>query len=131
MTTWINRIAVAAVVATLGAGAVGVQAQPRPPQDSQRHDDRRHDDRRPVPQSQRHDSHRPDARSHRGAGPDHRWVRGSRVPPQYRAHGYVVNDWRGHRLSAPPRGYRWIQNGGDYLLVAIASGVVAQIVFGN
>ena len=131
MTTWINRIAVAAMVATLGAGAVGVQAQPRPPQDSQRHDDRRHDDRRPVQQSQRHDSHRPDARNHRGAGPDHRWVKGSRVPPQYRAHGYVVNDWRGHRLSAPPRGYRWIQNGGDYLLVAIASGVIAQIVFGN
>ena len=141
MTPWMNRMAVAALVATLGAGAVSVQAQPRPPQDAQRHDDRRHDDgrhddgrhddRRPVQQSQHHDSHRPDARNHRGAGPDHRWVKGSRVPPQYRAHGYVVNDWRGHRLSAPPRGSRWIQNGGDYLLVAIASGVIAQIVFGN
>lgn len=131
MTTWMNRMAVAALVATLGAGAVSVQAQPRPPQDSQRHDDRRSDDRRPRQQDKRHDAHRPDARDHRGSGPDHRWVKGSRVPPQYRAHGYVVNDWRGHRLSAPPRGYRWIQNGGDYLLVAIASGVIAQIVFGN
>ncbi|GAB2830070.1 RcnB family protein [Comamonas piscis] len=126
MTTWINRIAVAAVVATLGAGAVGVQAQPRPPQDSHRYDNRGH-----AQPDRRHDSRRPDARNHRGAGPDHRWVKGSRVPSQYRAHGYVVNDWRGHRLSAPPRGYRWIQNGGDYLLVAIASGVIAQIVFGN
>lgn len=131
MTKWMNRMAVAALVATLGAGAVSVQAQPRQPQDSQRHDDRRSDDRRPRQQDKRHDAHRPDARDHRGSGPDHRWVKGSRVPPQYRAHGYVVNDWRGHRLSAPPRGYRWIQNGGDYLLVAIASGVIAQIVFGN
>nr|WP_312989772.1 RcnB family protein [Comamonas koreensis] len=125
-TTWMSRIAAAALVATMGAGAVGVQAQPRPPQDAQRHDDRG----RAQP-DRRHDAHRPDARNHRGAGPDHRWVKGSRVPPQYRAHGYVVNDWRGHRLSSPPRGYHWIQNGGDYLLVAIASGVVAQIVFGN
>lgn len=136
MTPWMNRIAVAALVATLGAGAVSVQAQPRAAQDAQRHDDRRHndgrhDDRRAGPQDKRHDAHRSDARNHRGAGPDQRWVKGSRVPPQYRAHGYVVNDWRGHRLSAPPRGYRWIQNGGDYLLVAIASGVIAQIVFGN
>ena len=126
MTTWTHRIAVAALVATMGAGAVGVHAQPRPPQDYHRYDDRGH-----AQPDRRHDSHRPDVRNHRGAGPDHRWVKGSRVPPQYRAHGYVVNDWRGHRLSSPPRGYHWIQNGGDYLLVAIASGVIAQIVFGN
>ena len=48
--------------------------------------------------------------------------------PQYRSHHYVVNDWRGHHLSAPPRGYHWIQNGGDYLLVAIATGVIASMV---
>ena len=126
MTTWMNRAAAAALFATLGAGAVSVQAQPRPAQDSHRYDNRGH-----AQPDRRHDSHRPDVRNHRGAGPDHRWVKGSRVPPQYRAHGYVVNDWRGHRLSAPPRGYHWIQNGGDYLLVAIASGVIAQIVFGN
>ena len=58
-------------------------------------------------------------------------MRGSRVPPQYRGHTYVVSNWRVHRLPSPPRGYHWIQNGGDYLLVAIASGVIAQIVFGN
>jgi Ni/Co efflux regulator RcnB len=50
------------------------------------------------------------------------------VPPQYRSQHYVVNDWRGHHLSAPPRGYHWIQNGGDYLLVAIATGVIASMV---
>jgi Ni/Co efflux regulator RcnB len=63
----------------------------------------------------------------RGAGPDHNFYRGGRLPPQYRGNGYVVNDWRGHRLSAPPRGYHWVQTGGDYVLVAIATGIILQI----
>ena len=56
------------------------------------------------------------------------FYRGDRLPPEYRSRQYVVDDWRGHRLSAPPRGYQWVQSGGDYLLVAIASGVIASIV---
>jgi Ni/Co efflux regulator RcnB len=67
----------------------------------------------------------------RGAGPDQRWHRGDRLPMEYRHRSYVVDDWRGHRLSAPPRGYYWVQNGNDYLLIAIASGVIAQLILGN
>lgn len=63
-----------------------------------------------------------------GAGPHHDWYRGGRVPAMYRTPHYVVSDWRGHHLSAPPRGYHWVQYGGDYLLVAIATGVIAQLV---
>lgn len=132
MTTWINRIAVAAFAATLGAGAVTAQAQPQPRGHAP---EARHDNRNQRP-GQLHNArpapHRaPAVAAHRGAGPDHRWYKGSRVPPQYRGHNYVVNDWRGHRLSAPPRGYHWIQNGGDYLLVAIATGVITQIILSN
>lgn len=64
----------------------------------------------------------------RGAGPDHRFYRGGYLPPQYRSRQYVVDDWRGHRLSAPPRGYHWVQTGGDYVLVAIATGIIASIL---
>ncbi len=64
----------------------------------------------------------------RGAGPDHQFYRGDRLPPQYRGRIYVVNDWRGHRLSAPPRGYHWVQTGSDYVLVAIATGVILQLL---
>lgn len=66
-----------------------------------------------------------------GAGPDHNWVKGGRVPQQYRGYQYVVNDWRGHGLKQPPRGHQWVQYGSDYLLVAIASGVIAQLILGN
>jgi Ni/Co efflux regulator RcnB len=58
----------------------------------------------------------------------HRWNRGDRLPPQYRDRQYVVSDWRSHRLSAPPRGYQWVQNGSDYLLVAVATGVILQLL---
>lgn len=67
----------------------------------------------------------------RGAGPNHNFYRGGRLPPGYRSHYYVVDNWRGHHLSAPPRGYHWVQTGPDYVLAAIATGVILQIVLGG
>ncbi len=64
----------------------------------------------------------------RGAGPDRDMRRGSRLPPRYRGRGWVVDDWRGHRLSAPPRGTQWVQVGADYVLVAIATGLIIQLM---
>lgn len=64
----------------------------------------------------------------RGIGPRNDWYRGGYVPAPYRGYSYVVGDWRGHRLNAPPRGYQWIQYGGDYLLIAIGTGLIANIV---
>jgi Ni/Co efflux regulator RcnB len=43
----------------------------------------------------------------------------------------VVDDWRNHHLSAPPRGYHWVQVGGDYVLVAIATGIILQLLLNN
>jgi Ni/Co efflux regulator RcnB len=40
----------------------------------------------------------------------------------------VVNDWRGHGLRTPPRGYQWVQTGGDYVLVAIATGIISELL---
>lgn len=63
-----------------------------------------------------------------GPRPGYRFYRGGRLPYEYRSHQYVVDDWRGHQLRRPPRGYHWVQAGPDYLLVAIASGVIASIL---
>lgn len=70
-------------------------------------------------------------RDERGAGPEREFRQGGRLPPEYRGRQYVVEDWRGHHLSAPPRGYHWVQNGGDYLLVAITTGVILQLLLSN
>ena len=70
-------------------------------------------------------------RDERGAGPDHQFHRGERLPIEYRHRNYVVDDWRAHNLSAPPRGYHWVQTGSDYVLVAIATGIILQLMLNN
>ncbi|MET0855436.1 MAG: RcnB family protein [Telluria sp.] len=72
--------------------------------------------------------------AHYGArydGPRHHFYRGGRLPSQYRGSHYVVNDWRGRHLSAPPRGYHWVQANNDYVLAAIATGIIAQVLLNN
>lgn len=66
-----------------------------------------------------------------GAGPDHSFRRGDRLPERYRNHQYVVNNYREHHLRPPPRGYHWVQTGGDYVLAAIATGVIADLIINH
>ena len=106
----------------------------RGPQDNRGQPDRHSDDRRPDMRESRdsRDSRdMRDAREQRGAGPDHQFQRGNRLPPQYRQNIYVVNDWRGHQLPPPPRNHYWVQTGADYVLVAIATGIIVQLVLSS
>lgn len=59
------------------------------------------------------------------------WRKGGRVPTEFRGRNYVVNDWRSHRLQAPPRGQQWVSVGGDYVLAAVATGIIMQIIAGQ
>lgn len=73
---------------------------------------------------------RRDHDARRMGGPErHHWRRGERLPDEYRHGGYV--DWRSHRLHAPPRGYQWVEVDGDYVLVALASGIVADLIINS
>jgi Ni/Co efflux regulator RcnB len=66
-----------------------------------------------------------------GGGPRHDLRRGQRLSREYRDNRYVVNDWRARRLSAPPRGHQWVRAGNDYVLVAAATGLIAQVLLSN
>lgn len=66
-----------------------------------------------------------------GAGPDHSFRRGDRLPSRYRNHQYVVNNYREHHLRPPPRGYHWVQTGSDYVLAAIATGLIADLIINH
>jgi Ni/Co efflux regulator RcnB len=86
----------------------------------------------PVQRAGPPDQWRGDRRpNERGAGPDHRFYRGDRLPLEYRHYNYIVDDWRGHYLPAPPHGYYWVQVGADYVLVAIATGIILQLLLSN
>ena len=107
----------------------GPQAQPPPPPRPPPQPRERPGRRLPPPQHSYPDNSRYNGRpDERGAGPDHGFYRGQRLPGNYRARQYVIDDWRGHRLSAPPHGYHWVQVGSDYVLVAIATGIILQLL---
>ncbi|WP_326541937.1 RcnB family protein [Pseudorhodoferax sp.] len=127
----------------LGVSATAVTAQPRDRDGDRDRDGRNDRDRRGRDDHGRHDDRdrrddrdrgRPSRHPHGGppghahAGPPHRWHRGERLPPSYRTRYYVVDNWRGHHLHRPPRGYHWVQVGADYVLIAIATGIIAQVI---
>ena len=56
--------------------------------------------------------------------------RGAYLPRGYGG-GYVVDDYRRFRLRTPPPGYHWVRVNDDYLLVAIASGLIFDIISGG
>jgi Ni/Co efflux regulator RcnB len=98
---------------------------------AQRHDDRNdhRDDHRGPPAR-----HAPPPRDHhgeQGGGPQHNFYKGDRLPTEYHNRQYVVNDWRGHHLRQPPRGYQWVQAGSDYALAAIATGIIADLIINH
>lgn len=57
------------------------------------------------------------------------WRRGAYLPPSYR--GYIVNDYSHYRLRPPPRGYAWYRVDNDYLLAAVATGLIFDIINDN
>ncbi|CUI04890.1 RcnB family protein [Massilia antarctica] len=90
-----------------------------------RHERDRYDDRR----GDRYDSPRGGYQpyDHHQSGRQH-FRRGAYLDHQYRSSSYVVSDWRSRRLSAPPRGSHWVQANGDYLLVAVGTGLITQVL---
>lgn len=60
---------------------------------------------------------------HAQMGEQHRWHNGD----HYNGNREVVNDWGEHHLRQPPSGYEWVQDGNQYVLIAITSGIIADI----
>jgi len=71
--------------------------------------------------------HHPSA--YRGPPP---WARGRHYGHAGYAPTYVVNDYGYYGLRQPPRGYHWRRSDtGDFLMVAIATGIIADIILGR
>ncbi|SOE53179.1 regulator RcnB of Ni and Co efflux [Burkholderia sp. OK233] len=126
-----SRIIVPLLIASLLGTSVATFAQPH--NDDHGGGQRSHD--RPNPgHGAPHGNGRgpaPHDASRGGPGgpiPHNDWHKGERLPVEYRDRNYVVDDWRGHGLQAPPRGYQWVGVNGDYVLAAIATGVIANVL---
>ena len=56
------------------------------------------------------------------------WRKGQRLPAYYRKHYGAVN-YQAERLRRPRHGYHWVRDErGNYLMVAIASGIIADLI---
>lgn len=91
----------------------------------------RRDDRRDDRADYRRDR-RDDRRDFRDRHDDRRgyarYARGQR----YRGDGAYVADYRRFGYRAPPRGYRYYRtNGGDVVLAAVATGIIASVIAGS
>lgn len=146
-----KAIITAAVAATLSLSSLSSFAQGYDKRGKviiiQQQDDHRHDNRRSDRRDDRHDDRYSQRRNDRRdqwrqerADERHRYyynargpefVRGHSIPRDLRTHQYVVVDYRQHRLAPPPRGQQWVQVGADYVLVAVATGIIASIILNH
>lgn len=53
---------------------------------------------------------------------------GHPMPGPYRGDRYWVRDWRGYGLPSPPPGHRWSYIDGNYVLIAVATGVITSVL---
>jgi len=70
--------------------------------------------------------HRDFGRFERGR---HVWVRGERFYP-VAGRSFIVGDWSRYHLRRPPYGYHWVRYGDDFLLVALGTGLIADMLLG-
>jgi len=54
------------------------------------------------------------------------WRRGAYVPSPYRR--LYVQDWGYYGLRPPPPGYRWVYADGNFVLMALATGLIADVI---
>jgi Ni/Co efflux regulator RcnB len=57
------------------------------------------------------------------------WSRGQYLPPE--ARGAMIEDFERYHLRRPPRGYFWYRAGDDYVLAAIGTGVIFEVIQGD
>jgi Ni/Co efflux regulator RcnB len=99
---------------------------PGPSNDQHRHDQ----EQRGNPQGYNGPNQQVQNRNN-GPRPSEDWRRGQAVPQEYRGQSHYVNDWQSRNLPQPPKGHRWLEVNGDYVLVAIATSIITTIFMGN
>ena len=87
--------------------------------------DRERDDRFDPPEARRNDRYE----YYNARGPEFR--RGRYIPREFRNRQYYVTNYRVYNLPPPPRGHQWVQVGADYVLIAIATGLIVSILLNN
>jgi len=105
-------------------GHAGPQTDSRPNNNNNNNNARPNQQQPGRPAAQAQNQNRPHAESR----PAMDFRQGERIPQQYRGYSYRVDDWKAYGLSQPPRNHHWVQIGGDFILIAAATGVITSIL---
>lgn len=87
----------------------------------------------PVAYAQPDRGHHDDRNHHDDRGDFHRhaeWRKGYHMHHDDWARGRPV-DWRARHFRAPPRGYEWREVDGNYVMAAVATGLIASVIAGS
>jgi Ni/Co efflux regulator RcnB len=122
-----KRFLTASVAVLILAGSAGAASA----QDHRRdYNNNGHYDNRDRAYDQgRHDQARAEDRQDRREY--RRWAKGQRLDSRYRGNTYYVSDYRARGLRQPPRGYRWQKVDNQYVLAAVATGLIASVILAN
>lgn len=75
---------------------------------------------------QQHDmQHQP--MPHESMGGGHSWHSGDR----YNGSRNYVRNWNEYHLHRPPQGYEWVQDGSEFVLIAVATGVITDVILSS
>ena len=67
---------------------------------------------------------RPPVQQHAEMQPSGHWQHGQ----HYTGDRRVVSDWGRYHANPPPRGYEWVQDGNELVLISITSGIIASVL---
>lgn len=115
-------------------GHQGQQWQPR--QGGNNNGDHRGQGKQEGPGRSESRGHEPRGNAHGGerdhfAWNGHNFRRGHPAPQRFRGDAYRVHDWRARGLREPPRGQYWSYIDGNYVLIAVATGIITSIIMGS
>jgi Ni/Co efflux regulator RcnB len=79
---------------------------------------------RPIVQQHAQAPQRPPMQQHAQVQPSGHWQHGQHYTGERR----VVSDWSRYHANPPPRGYEWVQDGNELVLISITSGVIASVL---
>ena len=103
------------------AAALTLLATPGFAQDNDRHDEHHNDSM----MMSHHDDHSNAMMMQRHHGD---WHKGDRIGRDDWNRGERVADYHQYQLRRPPRGYEWRRVDNNYVLAAVAGGVIASVV---
>jgi Ni/Co efflux regulator RcnB len=100
--------------------------------DQHRHEQQRHEEQRPAQRApeQRHEEQRAPERHYRSVEEHDGWRRGSEMRRDDWDHGRHF-DYREYGLRQPPYGYEWREVNGVFVLGAIATGIILDMMLLN